>query len=563
MLRSVTISKALKGLLLAGSLFSVFATKAQTTVMSPSVNDGGFESATTTWTFVQNTTSTTDANAWTIGSTSTGTNIPGVVTGSNAAYVTTGATGLPWAYEANTVARASHMYKDITFNAGDTVVTMSFNWRGRGESGGWDNLIVYLAPTTFTPTTSSPSGSSNALTGADILWSETVPSSLGSYTLVSFAIPQSLIGNGTAAVTKRLIFTWKNDNGGGSNPPIAIDDITIIASCQPVIVTGPTAISNTSATLGWTAMTGATGYNVRYKLKSDPATVTTWATPTSITSGTTTTLAISSLTASSAYEYQVSAVGASCTAYSNSYDFSTICSTVAVPQYEGFNTAAATTFPTCWTASTVTPSSNATPAAITFETSGTAPTTSPFAGTRMVKFNSSSNNGGVMRLSSLPLSTTGVPNVDVNFQWREDVNSSYSSGTYLQEGVQVQYSINGGATWTDAGSLITRAGAATAWVKKTVTLPSGAGNQSAVIVGLKFTSKFGDNQYLDSLSVEASPSCVKPTSLTATLTSSTSASIVWVAPAIGTTPIGYEYVVSTSSTTPAAAAGTGTLVTTT
>ena len=149
MLRSVSKLKPLKGSLLLSAMLSVFASQAQTTIMSPTVNDGGFESAATTWSFDQNTSSTSSANMWVIGTTSTGTNIPGVVSGSNAAYITTNATGAPWEYSTGT-SRISHLYKDITFPAGEPLVTMSFYWRGLGESTAWDNASIYLAPTSFT-----------------------------------------------------------------------------------------------------------------------------------------------------------------------------------------------------------------------------------------------------------------------------------------------------------------------------------------------------------------------------------------------------------------------------
>ena len=64
----------------------------------------------------------------------------------------------------------------------------------------------------------------------------------------------------------------------------------------------------------------------------------------------------------------------------------------------------------------------------------------------------------------------------------------------------------------------------------------------------------------DDFKLDLTPSCVTPTSLASSNLTATSATISWSAPALGTTPTGYEYVVSTSNTTPASA---GTAVTTT
>lgn len=74
-------------------------------------------------------------------------------------------------------------------------------------------------------------------------------------------------------------------------------------------------ITNTSATLSWAAVTGATSYNVRYKLTSSTA----WTTTTS----TTTSVNVSGLTLGSTYEFQVQAVCSVTGAFSSSVNFTT------------------------------------------------------------------------------------------------------------------------------------------------------------------------------------------------------------------------------------------------
>ncbi len=226
---------------------------------------------------------------------------------------------------------------------------------------------------------------------------------------------------------------------------------------------------------------------------------------------------------------------------------------VAIPQTEGFNTSGSTTFPTCWSSTVVTNNGGSTPS-VTFVTSGSNPTSSPQEGTRMVKFNSyNCYSGSQVRMVSLPVNTTSASSVDVEFYWLND-NTNYTS--YL-DNVQVQYSTNG-TTWTNAGSAFNRpdGGSGATWNLKTVTLPAAAAGQSTLYVGFLFTSDYGDNCYLDYVTIKATPSCGTPTGLTATPASPTSVNLSWTAPSIGS-PIGYEYVVSTSSTTPS---GSGTLV---
>ncbi|MFN5712154.1 MAG: M43 family zinc metalloprotease [Bacteroidota bacterium] len=74
-------------------------------------------------------------------------------------------------------------------------------------------------------------------------------------------------------------------------------------------------ITNTSATLSWAAVTGATSYNVRYKLTSSTA----WTNTTS----TTTSINVTGLTLGSTYEFQVQAVCSVTGAFSSSVNFTT------------------------------------------------------------------------------------------------------------------------------------------------------------------------------------------------------------------------------------------------
>lgn len=539
-----------------GLLFFTNAVVAQTTLISPTVNNGGFESGTAGWTFNQSATGTND-NRWEVGS------VPTAYAGTNAAYISTGATGLPWAYSLSTT-RVSYMYQDVTFPAGETNINLSFRWKGLGETT-WDNLLVYIAPSTFTVSGLGTGTTSTTWTGATFLWRQgdisTSAWSSTNYSNISIPITGTQAGNASANSTMRLIFVWRGDNGGGTSPGACIDDITLVSSCTGAAVTTANSLSPTGATLNWTAFTGATGYNVRYKKVSDPTSVTTWATPTAVTGGTTTSLAISSLLANTQYEYQVSAVG-SCTVYSSSSLFTTPCTSVGIPQTEGFNT---TTIPSCWSSAVTTASLNSTAPAITY-TGSTAVgcsaggTLAPREGTNMIKFNSFDNQNGAARLVSKPMSTTGTASVDVAFLWYHD-QSCYTTSN---DGVQVQYSLDG-TTWTNTGSFISRPASATGWSLKTLTLPSAAGNVSTLYVGFLFTSAYGNNCFMDSVVVVASPACGTPTALNAAATSATTASLSWTAPVAGI-PTGYQYVVSTTNTTPSGAgtavSGTSTTVTT-
>jgi hypothetical protein len=97
-----------------------------------------------------------------------------------------------------------------------------------------------------------------------------------------------------------------------------------------------TSITTTGATLGWTAVSGATSYNVQYKL----STATTWTT----TTATTTTKAITGLTPGSTYNFQIQAVCASGTSSYVASTFTTTASGVTCTNnYESNNTRATAT----------------------------------------------------------------------------------------------------------------------------------------------------------------------------------------------------------------------------
>jgi Pregnancy-associated plasma protein-A/Secretion system C-terminal sorting domain/Fibronectin type III domain/Bacterial pre-peptidase C-terminal domain len=112
-------------------------------------------------------------------------------------------------------------------------------------------------------------------------------------------------------------------NGCGSGTPV---------SCGIPATLGSSGVTTTGATLTWAAVSGATSYNVQYKLSS----ATTWTTVTSATNS----VAVSGLTATSTYNFQVQAVCASGTsAYSSAASFTTSSTTTTCTDvYENNNT---------------------------------------------------------------------------------------------------------------------------------------------------------------------------------------------------------------------------------
>jgi hypothetical protein len=136
---------------------------------------------------------------------------------------------------------------------------------------------------------------------------------------------------------------------GGSRAAIATS-----LGCQPPSTTcglptglTATAITATSATLGWTAVSGAASYNIQYRIVG----ATTW----TATTSTTNSKSVSGLTASSNYEFQVQTVCANGnSAFTTSGTFTTSAVTVTCSLASGLTASAITSSAAnlAWTAVT-------------------------------------------------------------------------------------------------------------------------------------------------------------------------------------------------------------------
>lgn len=202
--------------------------KAQTTLIP--TTQGGFEAGTTL--AANGWSATTSAfladTQWTIGTATTA-----VFAGTRAAYVTnnSSATPPPHAYNFTGIGnpRVSHLYRNITVPAGQNNIVLSFRWICAGE-GANDKMRIYLAPSNHAPayntatgvnTTAIPNGLRGI--GGDF-------SGQATWTTSTLSIPE-----GYAGTTFMLIFEWTNNaNNTGTNPPIAVDNVTVTSSTLAV-----------------------------------------------------------------------------------------------------------------------------------------------------------------------------------------------------------------------------------------------------------------------------------------------------------------------------------------
>ena len=207
-------------LLIMVLIFGIQNSNGQTVLLDPS-GDGGFENGSP---------STLGTNGWTPVSANTSfwevSNIATPLYGNNGVYVAN--TTNTYSYDKSTN-RTSHFYKDVTIPTGATAITLSFYWKGKGESGK-DRTLIYTAPTTVTPAINVPSSSasSTSIPGATLIWTQPSVQSTLAYTFESIILPSNLAGS-----TVRFIFTWQNDGSVGSTPGAAIDNISLVA-CSPL-----------------------------------------------------------------------------------------------------------------------------------------------------------------------------------------------------------------------------------------------------------------------------------------------------------------------------------------
>ncbi|MDD3465104.1 MAG: choice-of-anchor J domain-containing protein [Candidatus Cloacimonetes bacterium] len=147
--------------------------------------------------------------------------------GNNFAYISNDG-GNTVAYTINSTS-VTHIYRDIAFDADCLEFPLSFQWRcvGEGTSTTYDRMRVYLVDTSVTPVAGTQLTTGQV--GVDY-------NQQANWTAANITLPGSLSGT-----VKRLVFSWRNDYGSGSQPPANIDNISLTAVPIP---TGPVAAPN-------------------------------------------------------------------------------------------------------------------------------------------------------------------------------------------------------------------------------------------------------------------------------------------------------------------------------
>lgn len=191
--------------ILALMVLCVVPSFGQTVLIDPN-GDGGFENASTFagngWTAANHT-----INSWELGTAA-------LAGGTRGAYISYNV-GATYDY-AEEIAQVSHFYRDVTFPLDQKMIVLRFALMGGDGNTGSTNVVkVFLTSTETTPVGGIPLADGQL--GLDEYWNE-------SKTHRTYAI---IIPFSAAGTTKRLVFSWENDEFGGSAKPAAIDNISL------------------------------------------------------------------------------------------------------------------------------------------------------------------------------------------------------------------------------------------------------------------------------------------------------------------------------------------------
>ncbi len=455
----------------------------------------------------------TQTNKWFIG------NDTAASLQNNALYVSND-NGLTNAYTTNSTSNV-WAYRDIQF--GDAAAfELSFDWKciGEGSTTLYDYLTVYI-------------GAPGDVTAG----STTVPSDVVQISRYNQQsdwqnVSVQLDGSQYANTTKRLYFLWHNDNISGTNPPAAVDNISI----TEVNCAAPTAlivedVTTTEIMFSVNSSGNVQGYQVEYgaagfahgqgTMLYEAADATS---PTIIV--------VDGLTASTAYDFYVRAIcGVSDTSeWSNLTTAVTDCEIIRTfPWAENFDAVSVNTLPICWTN---TNDQGNTSWKVTNSINGSI---SAHSGSNVMRFYYSGSrlNQASLQMPTFDLTSLNSPMIGfwyTNKAWGSD-----------QDEFAVYYRSSPSDTWTELKSYTTNVDT---WTYDSLALPNPSATYQIKFVGL---INYGYGINLDDIIVKEMPfiACPVPTSVDVNNVTATMATLTWTA---GGSESAWDLYISSSST---------------
>jgi hypothetical protein len=146
--------------------------------------------------------------------------------------------------------------------------TISFDWKAKGESEYWDFMQVFIVPFDMPVPAIRPSTTytySPWMTGTGVIKLNNLANGMqGAFgQSSSWKTFTTSIRDTNLSGLKKLLFIWFNDASSGTQPPAAIDNISVTGTnCTAPSNFTWTNITPISADLTWDAL-GATGWNLK------------------------------------------------------------------------------------------------------------------------------------------------------------------------------------------------------------------------------------------------------------------------------------------------------------
>ena len=288
----------------------VFTSYSQTQLFAGSTGNGNFENGSTDWVLVNG----TQASKWVVSNNAT----PGFT--GNCIYISTSSSA-PYSHTYNlNTPTFSYFYKDVAIPAGTTTLWLLFDYicNGQATNGPFapearDALRIWGRST------------SESVVAGQQLNNVFITAAAGYYNQATWKKQAAYLDvTGFSGGNMRIIFQWFNDGSLGMQPPTALDNIELYASCQEYLMPYlPNGVGLTSTLLYWPTIPGATGYEIRYRKQSEPTTVLTYTNPISIAGGNSFSYTLTNLSPSTPYWCEMRPTGTACAEYAAPLMFTT------------------------------------------------------------------------------------------------------------------------------------------------------------------------------------------------------------------------------------------------
>ena len=380
---------------------------------------------------------------------------------------------------------------------------LSFDYKTMGEifyGTVCDYLSVYLMDgSAEVPASGTPSGT--ALLAQQY--------NVGEWTHVDYVLEN------VTGTSKQIVFFWTNDYTSGTNPPAAIDNISITGStCGMPTALGVSDVTTDGATLTWTENGSATSWTVYYKAASETG-------YTSVTASGTPSYELTGLSADSYYSFYVVAdCDGTPSNPSAEYTFRTACGALTSSSYTtGFEDVVTATdgasgdyvnYVPCWSRL----ASNMSNVVYRYGSSSYA-----HGGSGCLDFNWT---GGEWTIAIMPAFDASIPvNTLMLDFW---LDKTGNSGTF-ELGVMTDPADSSTFEVVDTISSNISGNSAQYYERHIVSLASYTG--SGQHIAFRVSNAFSCGYRMDDLVVSEIPQCMHPTALHTTSVGSDEVSIAW------------------------------------